>query len=474
MVGVQVMVLVRIDVGAGMVLLAAAIAITATVLVMDTTVVHRQWSAGGKFECVCAPLLPPMKQEGGGREKCDPHDIRPGAVMHCMTGQGQGYFEVQPEPGMDHLGGFVRINGGVVDTRIFQPRYHHENSPTTKKGVSWRSSYSICRSGNYSGAVYVYIQGRGAESILINNKSCLINNYLERPALFFWEERSFAPRCSSLWYWDGGSVASSNSSDLSVINQVARRNYSLSYSDLRISLPDFDFARNTLAGNQTHEATTKDICLFGDSQTRHLHNSIASKLSHGWPCNRLGKQKCNARGLSWRWLRWGIEVEIMRLEQSIANCSHVFVNYGQWPFGYTSRPTPWTYERYQMSLKRTFKILLRMQNRRPGLKITWLSTSPHPPDWRQTDCPMVDWRVPHIIHDINEMAWELVKTTSGRISYLDIFGIIFPVFDLSFDRNHYQDMVGDAVANALAHCVHGSCFRGNQLDLGQNRGSGPV
>ena len=470
-----------------MLLLAAAIAIRATVLVMDmqdrgmlqpvlrdSTFVHRKLSAGGGVECVCKPLLPPIKQEGGGREKCDPRDIRPGAVMHCMTGQGKGYFEVQPDPGIDHLGGFVRINGGVIDTSVFQPRYHHEDGPT-KKRVSWRSSYSICRPGNYSGAVYVYTQGRGAENILTNTNSCLVNKYLEHPALFFWEESSFATRCSSLWYWDGESRANSNSSDLSVINQFARRNYSLIYSDLRTSLPVFDFARNnTLTGNQTHEATTKDVCLFGDSHTRHLHNSIASKLGQGLPCNRLGKQKCNARGLTWRWLRWGVEEEMMRLERSIANCSHVFVNYGQWSFGYTSRPTPWTYERYRRSLKRNLEILLKMQNRQPGLKITWLSTSPHPPDWRQTDCPMVDWRVPHIIQDINLMAWELVQTTSGRISFLDIFGIIFPVFDLSFDRNHYQDMVGDAVANALAHCVHGSCFRGNQLDLGQNRGSGPV
>ncbi len=48
----------------------------------------------------------------------------------------------------------------------------------------------------------------------------------------------------------------------------------------------------------------------------------------------------------------------------------------------------------------------------------------------------------------------MVQSTHGRLKYLDLFSIVFHVFDNSYDNAHYQGQVGVALAKTVVAHLH--------------------
>jgi hypothetical protein len=359
-------------------------------------------------------------------------------VRHCRGLHGNGFFQITSNSSAGHVGAMVRINGPMIDTRIF-----HQNQE------GWISNYSTCSLGSFSAAVYIYLVDSGPESVLLGN-SCIFPGFND-PFLFYWNETMLGSECSSTWLWDSN-IENPNTEELSLIKVPVRADYVSAYSGLSSTLPEMDLNNLSL-----YLKENKPICMFGDSQMRNLLNSIGGQI-HRNTCFPILQQEfrgdCSVDNFTFDVIHfpeeWGFE-------NSLQECSQVFVNFGQWPASWGSQPVPWGFARYRQGIRAFLKMLVETKTRHQHLKITWVSTNPHPIMQSQMSCPPIDWRFPHVIDMYNLIAREEVAAFGSSLGYFDAYQIALPLMDLSFDMAHYQGPVGVALAHAFARCILGDC-----------------
>jgi hypothetical protein len=384
----------------------------------------RNNSSWDMLHCVCLEFL----LDGSSETRCNPIDSFNNTIMHCRDFSGKGFFQIQSNSSVGHVGAFMRLNGPMIDTVLFEPVGQNGR-------VVWRSNYSICRAGNYSGAIYIYLSDTTPETILLTG--CLDSSF-DKPIVFNWIEESASTYCSSIWYWNNNTY----DDELSLYRVPVRSDYVSAYTGLRNTLPSFEFS--------DLKQQNGDICMYGDSQMRNLLNSIGGQVNQN-TCFPLLQQEykgdCEVDGFRWKGFRYPHE---WSFESDMAGCSQVFVNFGQWPAGWPSKPTPWNFARYRTAVHDFIAILTETLERHPHLRITWVDTNPHPVMSFQTACPPTDWRLPHVLAAYNRIAREEVLATNGYIGFLETFSVTFPLFDLSFDMAHYQGPVGVALANVMA------------------------
>jgi len=384
------------------------------------------------FQCVCLEFL----LNGSSEISCNPINSLNNTIMHCRDFSGKGYFQIQSNSSVGHVGAFSRLNGPMIDTVLFEPVEQDGH-------IVWRSNYSICRAGNYSGAIYIYLSDTTPETILVTGSSCLDPSFYT-PAVFNWIEESVSTNCSSVWYWNNNT----HDDELSLYRVPVRADYISAYTGLRNTLPSFNFS--------DLKQQKGDICMYGDSQMRNLLNAIGGQVNQD-TCFPLLQQAfkgdCEVDGFRWKAFRYPYE---WSFESDMPGCSQVFVNFGQWPAGWPSSPTPWTFAQYRVAVHDFIAILIETRSRHPHLRITWVDTNPHPVMSAQASCPPTDWRFPHVLAAYNRIAREEVLATNGSIGFIETFSISFPLFDLSFDMAHYQGPVGIALANVLAGCILGA------------------
>jgi hypothetical protein len=394
--------------------------------------------------CLCRGIL---DQYSG---ICSRDQIKENTLKYCRYDNGVGTFEIISNISVNHVGAIVRINGPIIDTILFRPSKTAQPNVTLSR---WVAKFTACKKGNYSGAVHIYLQDSGPEFVM-QGKSCM-DPLFTQPFMFTWTEATNTPACPHLWYWSD----ETNASDLSRYRNETRKDYAAAYSALRSTVEEFDFAAPRRAGKGA-------ICLFGDSQMRNALNSIGRVA--GIPsCNPEDAQKrkrnCNVPGFLYLPIAYP---DTWSFDKLFPRCAHAFVNYGQWPAGWPTKP-PWRFQHYRKSIDRFFARLLALHDRHPNVTITWVSTNPHPFNRRMAQCPAQEWRFPHVIAAYNAAARAAAGRTGGVIGYLDAFRVALPLLDLSFDDAHYQGPVGAAIGRVFGHCLDGDCphiFRWGQSE----------
>ena len=213
---------------------------------------------------------------------CSENEAKVGTVKHCRNLKtGIDNFQIVPKLGAEHVAAFVRINGPIIDTILFQ-----QGSRSPDNRSVWQANSSSCKAGDYTAAVHIYLQDAHPEAVL-RNASCF-DPLFDAPFAFAWTEAAAASPCTSVWHW----ADRRNADDLSRYRNETRPDYAAAYAGLRSAVPAFDFAAN---GGARRRGL---VCVFGDSQMRNLVNSIGGLVD---PANcdpdaaQLLKRNCQVR-----------------------------------------------------------------------------------------------------------------------------------------------------------------------------------
>ena len=390
---------------------------------------HKPDNDADANECTCVSMHAPgglsdnSTMDNYDQKQCDMDNTVLHCRMHAASQEGHGYFQIRANSTTLHVAAFVRINGPTIDTILFEPQ---DNESV------WKASYCTHLQGNYSAAVYIYLRSSSPEDILIPGSGVCVDPLFHKPFTFLWSAPDTTEsQCSTLWYWDSNATDASN--DLSKYKCPPRDDYTTAYSGLRNRVPEVNTSDFKPSGK---------VCLFGDSQIRNLLNSIGGLLDP-MSCFPLLQQivyrgDCDVDGFQWKGFRYDFQ---WAYDEDMRECTHVFLNFGQWPLGWPSQPTPWLFDRYRRAVSATLQHLIHLKELHPHIKLTWVTTNPHTMSGSLLTCPPTDWRYPHLIREYNRIAIdEIQRTSNGSIRVLDTWSIIFPLFDLSFDSAHYQVM----------------------------------
>jgi hypothetical protein len=140
------------------------------------------------------------------------------------------------------------------------------------------------------------------------------------------------------------------------------------------------------------------------------------------------------------------------LKMNTSNCSHVFMNFGQWPVS-LMQPQPWDVRRYAQQVAQ-LAASMKQQQQQYGNRQFWLTSSSHPVvDIQQRKTPRhgVDWRTDPYIMLFNKVASTVMQ--AHGVPVVDIYSIASPVLDMSYDAAHYIGTVGLAQAGMVANIV---------------------
>ena len=374
-------------------------------------------------------------------------------VMHCKQ-EGKGFFIVRTKSRarndsgdvQEHTGAFVRLNGPIIDTIMMS-----WNATIS----AWVSEYSTCKVGNYTGAVYIYmISAPDAEAVM--RKAACMDPRFNTPFTFHWvETKGHAEPCTMVWSWKDRS-AEDAATELSRFSQCPpRQDYTVAFANLQNSIPYIDW---TAVEKRRKDNDSRLVCFYGDSQVRNLVNTITAQIDSA-SCDPIemqaGRASCTAPGFAYKTIHYDTD---WNFEDEVEGCSHIFLNYGQWPAAWATDP-PWSFAQYRQSVTLFAQQMAGVKSRHITTKIYFLSTNLHSFSILMTPCPVKDYRFPHIIEAYNLAAREAFSMVQDFVGYIDTNRVIRPLFDLSFDCAHYQGPVGVALANSIGNCIyHDVCF----------------
>lgn len=199
----------------------------------------------------------------------------------------------------------------------------------------------------------------------------------------------------------------------------------------------------------------RQACFMGDSQMRHLYNQVVH-LMEGPSAGLqtiINKQVLNSYHLKFTNDTYGESATT----SNSSHCTHVFVNFGQWPLSYVEKQ-PWSVHRYahQVQLIARHMASERIQY---GNRQYWVTTGPFPlheklHQWRHDQVGStrgVDWRTEPFLLLFNKVANTIMK--AHDIDIVDTFSIASPLFDLSYDGAHYLGLVGLTQANIIMNII---------------------
>jgi hypothetical protein len=373
-------------------------------------------------------------------------DVNDTVVMHCSSERA---FYVRDSTQGSFLGTFVRMTSSTAIDTFFL----YWNSSIS----SWTGTYSQgCFTGsNLHAAVYIYMRSPSRESIL-ERKSCLSPSFFS-PFVFKWGNDEPEKQCSdTAWTWNV--TDSSNLNELSFFSACPpRADYITAYQGLRVYIPSIHWPEKE---SMRRKSDPRSVCFYGDSQMRNLMNTILWLIDEK-SCDPIemqaGRASCSMPGFSFQGMHFDFDWK-SEWDANLVQCSHVFVNYGQWPGSWAAEqhapPGPWSFERYSQSIEQFARKLNYTKSNHPETKFYFLSTNLHSFSSLMTPCPVQDFRFPHVIEEYNRAACASLARVSKNVGYLDTNVVIRPLFDLSFDCAHYQGPVGVAVANLIGQIIY--------------------
>lgn len=190
----------------------------------------------------------------------------------------------------------------------------------------------------------------------------------------------------------------------------------------------------------------KTVCMFGDSQMRHLFNELLRE--RGIECAvDANKNVCNDTSGMFRYtkLLWPNQTYFFAAK-AVYNCSLLILNVGQWPAGWPAH-FPFTVAEYHRQVAQLLSIVAQLET--PTL---FLSTNPGPLGTLHIRCPPADWRTDPVITAYNRAAAIVVEQlASPHVRFVDLYHIVVAVEDLSVDYCHFDGAVGMALAKTVMH-----------------------
>jgi len=158
-------------------------------------------------------------------------------------------------------------------------------------------------------------------------------------------------------------------------------------------------------------------------------------------------------------------------------CGAILMGYGHWGLSYqqwiaANRPKgvhvhgrgrgPVTLPEYTADVTHAMQWLRSFCDRK-RLPCAWIAAMPAPLALtqghrkttgaslftNQITCPPREWRLPHLIHQLNLAARAAAATYAT--DYIDTWPVALPLLDTSFDGIHYQAPIAPAVASAVVH-----------------------
>jgi hypothetical protein len=135
-----------------------------------------------------------------------------------------------------------------------------------------------------------------------------------------------------------------------------------------------------------------------------------------------------------------------------SNCTHVFVNFGQWAPAYTAGNEPLTPESYAQRLVVVAQHL-EAEKTRFGNDHYWVTMNAFPTR-RVLHGKGSDWRTDPMLLLYNKIATSIMHLHG--IPVVDTYSIAAPLSDVSYDAAHYVGVVGQAQARMMLHilCMH--------------------
>ena len=192
----------------------------------------------------------------------------------------------------------------------------------------------------------------------------------------------------------------------------------------------------------------RHICVVGDSQARHAHNSFVQILEGTFRDSataEYNRMPAESQYVTYFGDPFG---EIPMYDTS---CSTLIVNVGQWfaSFrGSNQLDLAHTLLTYMIRLR---EVAVRMQiAHAAGVEVIWMTTNGHAITMHQHARDIShfrDWRTDPVLLLLNRIANSIM--TSAGIPIFDTWSMTAPVFDLSYDGAHYKGDIGYEIGLAL-------------------------
>lgn len=198
------------------------------------------------------------------------------------------------------------------------------------------------------------------------------------------------------------------------------------------------------------------VCFSGDSQTRHLFNQVVHLIEgpsagfRNFDATQRIHSKLTSDVIVFSEDTYGDGA----LQLNTSKCSHVFINFGQWPAS-QEQEKPWDAKRYAEKVAQLAD-QMEQQQQQYGNRQFWVTTMPHPIHFLQRrKMPGHGWGVDRRT-DPFIMLYNKVASTvmlAHGIPTVDLYSVASPLFDISYDKSHYLGTVGLAVAGMVADIV---------------------
>jgi hypothetical protein len=202
----------------------------------------------------------------------------------------------------------------------------------------------------------------------------------------------------------------------------------------------------TLSNRSTGCLKKAKVCMWGDSQMRHLYNTITSATTGQHPSSK--KQVLGGGGL----LKY-FKKRYDNFEQDLDNlirfqeCRLIIANFGHWAAGPLGG-YPWSFDKYQIYVEADMVYLKSLETKYGFLKILWVTTNPHGyTDWMLKG---TEWRTDPVLARYRDITLSLAA--KHHIDVFDAFSVASPLCDLTYDGGHYNGVVGWTLAgHVLQH-----------------------
>ena len=301
-------------------------------------------------------------------------------INHCEAHFG-GSFDIQNTNKSASFENW-RFKGRIVGTTINQLhfKYHHHR---------WTANYNL-PTGNYKASIYLrytdfhvtYFEDEKLELEPLTNLN-ILQLQVSVPTT-----TRCGPGISHLpasWTGTNASTVPGHLSSFKIEDNEFEDLTYLPHGCLIDPIEDLTY----WARGQNGTTSPPIICLFGDSQTRHLSNALHEVIwgKHNFFHNPSSDGNPPGNSLSIRYMKTGMsnnasnyefidsgEFEGTKSQLGQWNCSFILLNFGQWQISWAMGKHPETISKYRSSVNMA---LLNAITARSSAQLFWLTTHAH-------------------------------------------------------------------------------------------------
>ena len=195
------------------------------------------------------------------------------------------------------------------------------------------------------------------------------------------------------------------------------------------------------------------VCMWGDSQMRHLYNTIVAAVFDDSGASIKNKEVLDGQGCITYFPKTydNFDHDIDNLVDS-GNCTVILANFGQWPAGWL-QGYPWSFDKYKIYVEADIVYLKRLVEKHSGLTVFWMTTNPHGFAGYGILAGQ-EWRTYPVLDGYNNIALQLAR--SHGVETLNTYRIAKPLNDLTYDGSHYLGIVGWTMASYVLQNICGA------------------